>query len=74
MAQAQRIEPAATQYWVIGGIYTDTRFAETAAEKREERFGPFESYKDAYDQWAKLAWRSVDDAHARYRIEATPAS
>ncbi len=67
MAQTAAAAKQAARYWVVGGVYKDTRFAD--AERGEERHGPFESYKDAYDAWARLAWRSVDDCHARYRIE-----
>jgi hypothetical protein len=55
-------------YWVVGGIYADTRFVEPLGGA-EEWYGPFGSYDDAKAEWGRRAWASVDDAHARYRIE-----
>ncbi|MEE8534483.1 MAG: DUF4170 domain-containing protein [Kiloniellales bacterium] len=56
------------QYWVVGGEYTDTHFHE-ALDGNEEWIGPFGDYQTAKQEWAKRAWRTVDDCHARYRIE-----
>lgn len=65
-----RIEKAgAAKFWVVGGRYADTRFTETVNGSEEERLGPFESYDDALVAWRGRAWATVDDAHARYRIE-----
>lgn len=61
-------ERAAARFWVVGGIYTDTRFVEPAGGA-EQWYGPFDSYKDAKAEWSRRAWATVDDAHARYRIE-----
>ena len=58
----------AAKFWVVGGIYTDTRFAEPAGGA-EQWHGPFDSYKEAKAEWVRRAWSTVDDAHARYRIE-----
>lgn len=60
--------PAPRRYWVVGGVYSDTAFDELADEAGEERFGPFRSFAEAKEEWARLAWRSVDDCHARYRV------
>jgi hypothetical protein len=35
----------------------------------EQWYGPFDSYADAKAEWGRRAWATVDDAHARYRIE-----
>ena len=56
-------------FWVIGGEYTDTRFAEVAGGRPETRLGPFASYDEAKAEWARRAWASVDDAHVRWRVE-----
>jgi hypothetical protein len=56
-------------FWVVGGEYTDTSFERPAGEGGERRFGPFPSYAAAKAEWQRLAWASVDNAHARYRIE-----
>jgi hypothetical protein len=57
------------RYWVVGGEYADTRFERIAGGGPEERIGPFESYDDANAAWQARAWATVDNAHARYRIE-----
>lgn len=56
------------QYYVVGGEYTDTHFVETVGSE-EEWYGPFGDYEQAREEWAKHAWRTVDDCHTRYRIE-----
>ncbi len=56
-------------YWVVGGEYTDTTFSQIAGGKPEERHGPYSSADNARTAWAALSMASVDDAHARYRIE-----
>jgi predicted nucleic acid-binding protein len=62
-------EEAAQHYWVVGGTYKDTHFAEPAEGTREQWFGPFDSYEAAKAEWQRLAWATVDDALSRYRIE-----
>lgn len=57
------------RYWVIGGEYRDTGFAEPAPGTAEQRHGPFPSYDAAKAKWQALAWATVDNAHARFRIE-----
>ncbi len=65
-----RIEKAgAAKFWVVGGLYTDTGFTETVGGSKEEREGPFDSYDEALIAWRGRAWSTVDDAHARFRIE-----
>jgi len=61
-------EQATAKFWVAGGIYTDTRFVEPVGGD-EQWYGPFDSYADAKSEWGRRAWATVDDAHARYRIE-----
>jgi hypothetical protein len=55
-------------YWVIGGEYTDLSFKMLAPGAREERHGPFATYKDAYDVWQSRARATIDDAMVRFRI------
>ncbi len=57
------------RYWVIGGVYADTGFARIAGGGPETRIGPFENHADAQAAWQERAWATVDDAHARWRIE-----
>lgn len=56
-------------YWVVGGPYCDTHFAEPAAGGGEEWYGPFDDYNTAKMEWSRRAWSTVDDAMCRYRIE-----
>jgi hypothetical protein len=70
-------EGAAPGYWVVGGLYIDPQFREPADPAGESWSGPFATYEAAKAEWARLAWRTVDDALARYRIEnhkARPAA
>jgi catechol 2,3-dioxygenase-like lactoylglutathione lyase family enzyme len=57
------------RWWVVGGVYRDTAFREPADPGGERRHGPFDSEPEARAEWQRLAWASVDDALARYRIE-----
>jgi hypothetical protein len=57
------------RYWVVGCSYTDTRFCEPAEPGGERWYGPFDDFDSAKAEWTRLAWASVDDAHARFRIE-----
>ena len=58
--------PVVPQHWVFGGSYQADG---SAGPDGEQRFGPFEDYEDAKKEWQRLAWETVDDASARYRIE-----
>lgn len=59
---------ASKRYWVVGGIYDDTSFEHLSEAAREERYGPFATFAAAKEEWARLAWRTVDDCHSRYRV------
>lgn len=59
----------ARAYWVVGGEYADTGFQELAEGRKEERYGPFQSYKEAQSVWQQMSWKFIDDAHVRYRID-----
>jgi hypothetical protein len=69
MRAAFRGEIVMARYWVIGGEYADTGFERIAGGGPEERIGPFDSYEAAKAGWQARAWATVDNAHARYRIE-----
>jgi hypothetical protein len=56
-------------FWVVGGEYSDTRFAEIVGGGAETRLGPFADYEEARAEWARRAWASVDDATVRWRLE-----
>ncbi len=54
-------------YWVMGGTYAGGGFDKF--EGAPERYGPYTNYEAAKSKWSELAWQTVDDATARYRIE-----
>jgi hypothetical protein len=56
------------RYWVVGGEYSDPAFTQPVPGSAEERLGPFETYKEAYDAWQSRAWATVDNCARRYRI------
>lgn len=60
------------KFWVIGGVYADTSFERLADGRAEERFGPFATHEEAKAEWQRRAWSTVDDAHARFRVEEEP--
>ena len=57
-----------TRYWVIGGEYTGTDFSTIVGGSREELIGPYDAYRDAYEEWQRRSWALVDNCHVRYRI------
>jgi hypothetical protein len=57
------------RYWVVGGIYADTSFTKMQGGGAEQRTGPFVTHEQAKAEWQRRAWATVDDAHARFRIE-----
>jgi len=61
--------PQRAEFWVVGGIYTDTNFIETEHPAGERWIGPFDSYDEAKAEWARQAWATVDEANARFRID-----
>src|SRR5690606_20627268 len=58
----------ALHYWVVGGHYADTSFAKPEGGA-ETWHGPYADYETARAKWGQLAWSTVDDALARWRIE-----
>ncbi len=58
-----------TEWYVVGGRYTDTDFTKPVPGTEEERYGPFNQRDKAVDKWRERAWATVDDAFAAYRIE-----
>jgi hypothetical protein len=56
------------RYWVVGGEYSDARFAEFAPGTTEERHGPFATYDEAHKVWSERAWATVDNALMRFRV------
>jgi Mg2+/Co2+ transporter CorC len=57
------------EFWVIGGVYTDTNFHKLANGGEEIRTGPFQSYEAAQNEWKSRSMAAIDDAYARFRIE-----
>ncbi|WP_259782214.1 DUF4170 domain-containing protein [Aestuariispira ectoiniformans] len=61
------LEP--TEYWVVGGEYTDTNFKELKGGVQEEHIGPFNNRDDARSAWKSKSMEHIDNAYVRYRIE-----
>ncbi len=57
-----------SEFWVVGGVYENTRFEQLIQGVSEERHGPYWSYRDAEREWQRLSWREVDKCHVRYQI------
>ena len=38
-------------FWVVGGIYKDTKFKELAEGQKLEKYGPFKEYSEARQKW-----------------------
>ena len=55
------------RYWVVGGEYLDTRFAELKAETAQI-FGPFVSYDSARARWRTAAEATRSNACMRFAI------
>ncbi len=55
-------------YWVFGGEYESTDFNEMAEGRLEERYGPFETYAAAKEEWARLSAASADNHNVRFFI------
>ncbi len=55
------------KFYVVGGEYADTGFAEIANGLEEQRFGPYDE-REARDIWRALTGQTVDNALVRYRI------
>lgn len=66
--QEERREARHRRFFVVGGDYIDTNFRNLAEGASEERYGPFETYEDAYHAWQERAWSSVDSCTKRYRV------
>lgn len=57
------------EWWVVGGVYTDTDFKTISDGGEEERSGPFDTYEEARKVWWQKSSANIDDAYARYRID-----
>lgn len=55
------------KFYVVGGEYADTSFAEIANDAAEERYGPY-TETEARMVWRALTGKTVDNALVRYRI------
>ncbi len=55
------------KFYVVGGEYADTSFAEIANDAAEERYGPY-TESEARMVWRALTGKTVDNALVRYRI------
>jgi hypothetical protein len=61
---------AMNEYWVIGGEYADSSFADLLPGREPERYGPFGSYDEARKEWQSRTMATIDNALIRYRVIA----
>ena len=55
-----------SQYWVVGGEFTGTEFAELQGPA--EALGPFANYEGAYREWERRSTETRPNAYMRYTI------
>ena len=48
-------------FYVTGGVYTDFSWT-TLEEGKEENYGPYATYDEAYIKWLEIARFKVDNA------------
>ena len=48
-------------YWVVGGVYENTDFKDLMEGYDLERYGPFNSYGEAKEEWDKILIRCVSE-------------
>lgn len=58
-------------YYVVGGRYTDTHF-DTLIDDTAERYGPFASYEQAFEEWRARMFAQIDDSHFRLFVTEHP--
>ena len=56
------------EFWVVGGIYKDTKFKELAEGQKLEKYGPFKEYSEARQKWDYHSWQNVDNCFYRFTI------
>jgi len=64
--ESPRQSSAPTQFWVVGGEFLDTAFAQL--DGPAEAFGPFANYDEAYRMWEERSVETKRHAHRRYTI------
>jgi hypothetical protein len=57
-----------TEYWVVGGEYTDVTFTTLRPGTTLGRYGPFPNYEAARKEWHARTMQTIDNALIRYRI------
>ena len=55
-------------YWVVGGHYKNTKFDTFRDGYEIEKYGPFNTYKLAKEDWDARSWANVDDCYVRYTV------
>lgn len=48
------------EYFVFGGVYSDTQFKQLADPLMLEHYGPFDTYEEARKVWWEKTCRNVD--------------
>lgn len=58
-------------YYVVGGRFTDTHF-DTLIDNTGERYGPFRSYEQAFEEWRARMFAKIDDSYFRLFVTEHP--
>ena len=54
-------------FWVVGGIYKDTKFKELAEGQKLEKYGPFKEYSEARQKWDYHSWQNSKKIKTYYK-------
>ncbi|MEQ8346612.1 MAG: DUF4170 domain-containing protein [Sneathiellaceae bacterium] len=57
-------------FYVVGGIYRNTKFRKLAAGAELEVFGPYETHAKADEVWRDKSFAMVDNAMARFTVRS----
>ncbi|MFC3228296.1 DUF4170 domain-containing protein [Marinibaculum pumilum] len=57
-------------FYVVGGIYKNTKFTKLAPGEELQVFGPFDTHGKADDVWRDKSFAMVDNAMARFTVRS----
>lgn len=57
-------------FYVVGGIYKNTKFKKLAPGEELQVFGPYDSHAKADDVWRDKSFALVDNALARFTVRS----
>ena len=57
-------------FYVVGGIYKNTKFRKLAPGEDLQVFGPYDTHAKADDVWRDKSFAMVDNAMARFTVRS----